>query len=66
MVQPEGETNLMVNKYLELCHTLGNQGHKVFFSLSNEFIFSFSLNTKEKNTSKDTKDKSLSMDPFPL
>ena len=62
MMLPEGETCLMVNKCLELCQALGNQGHRFSFSLSIGSNFSFSLDTKEKNNSLDTKDKSTSLD----
>ena len=63
MMLPEGETCLMVNKCLELCQALGNQGHRFSFSLSIGSNFSFSLDTKEKNSSLDTnKDKITSLD----
>ena len=59
---PGGETCLLVNKCLELCQALGNQGHRFSFSLSIGSNFSFSLDTKEKNNFLDTKDKGTSLD----
>ena len=52
----------MVNKCLELCQALGNQQHRFSFSLSIGSNFSFSLDTKEKDTFLDTKNKSTSLD----
>ena len=53
---PAGDENfVMTNKCLEFCQALASQGQKFSFSLSIGSNFSFSLDTKEKFTSLDTR-----------
>ena len=53
---PEEDDNfVMGNKCLEFCQALASQGQKFSFSLNIGSNFSFSLDTKEKYTSLDTK-----------